>query len=260
MYACRMAYNGIASVGVEFLTTRRLRKLDFDWHNLVWPPPSVGKSGRDAVYAFLEAVKEKSAPLARSRARFVGGGGSGKTTLKTALLLRGGNAHAILRHLRQEMRERIEFKWDEQSLREWVDTDLAREPGFFDQCRLGKGLTGKRWLTYTLHDVIDVFGRSATETARGVVSKMTAVLCFLNPDAFRTTVTASPASWAWLLDTIVESLDRVDALFGSEPPPDEIDYGVLLDLPHGWTEGIELDDTWEEYTLWDFPGQMELYP
>jgi hypothetical protein len=252
-------YNVIATIGVEFLSTRRLHKFGLEWGRLVWPPPSVAKSGPDAVYAFLEAVKEKSAPLARSRAMFVGGGGSGKTTLKTALLLRGDSAHAILRHLRQEMRERIEFKWDEQSLREWVDTDLARDSEFFSQCRRGKGLTGKRWLTYTAQDVIDVFGGSETETARGVIGKMTAVLCFLNPDAFRTTVTASPASWTWLLD-IVESLDRVDDLFGSEPPPANIDYSVLLNLPHVWTEAIELDNTWEEYTLWDFSGQMELYP
>jgi hypothetical protein len=40
-------------------------------------------------------------------------------------------------------------------------------------------------------------------------------------------------------------------------------YSFLLDIPHVWTEGVDLD-LWREakdgYSFWDFAGQMEFLP
>eukprot|EP00040_Diaphanoeca_grandis_P036649 m.234594 g.234594 ORF g.234594 m.234594 type:complete len:1946 (-) comp33657_c0_seq1:271-6108(-) len=36
-------------------------------------------------------------------------------------------------------------------------------------------------------------------------------------------------------------------------------YEVLLDLPKQWTSGIDIG-TWDGFTLWDFAGQLELFP
>jgi len=188
---------------------------------------------------------------------FVGGGGAGKTTLKTALLLRGDRARDVLLQLRQEIRDTISRRWTESDLREWVDTDLARETGFFSLCTRAKGISGESWLRYTHHDIVNVFGAPNNEVSLRVVRKMAAVLCFFNPDAFRS---SSLEPFGWLLDTIEGALDRIDSLFGADPPAPDTAYGALLDIPHVWTEAVELDDSWSEYTLWDFPGQMELYP
>jgi len=83
------------------------------------------------VYDYLEAFKCASAPLTRSRVMFVGAGGAGKTTLKTALLLRGTGAHDVLPHLRTRIIETIETRWGVDDVRGWVDNDLAGKAGFF---------------------------------------------------------------------------------------------------------------------------------
>jgi hypothetical protein len=87
--------NRVTAVGIEFLNFQRLQQFSVDTHMLVWPPPSISQTGLGAVYTFLESAAEKRILLTRSRVMFVGGGGVGKTTLKTALLLRGHGANNV---------------------------------------------------------------------------------------------------------------------------------------------------------------------
>lgn len=147
------------------------------------------------------------------------------------------------------MLETIERKWQEEDLRTWIDEDLAHTPGFFDTCPKAAGLTGKRFLSYSHDDVATVFGESS-ETARRVVEKLVAVLCFLCPTKSRQDAQSLSDSLEWLTLTAESALARIDALFGTDLPgeldlvtnaTDELagvrqSYAALLDIPHVWTE------------------------
>eukprot|EP00035_Acanthoeca_spectabilis_P029759 m.475377 g.475377 ORF g.475377 m.475377 type:complete len:1000 (+) comp38190_c0_seq1:794-3793(+) len=241
----------------------------------------------------MEAAAASGNLLVRSRLMMVGHGGAGKTTLKTALLMSPSDSAATLTTLRCSILETIGKKWTEADLQSWVDTDLAQVSGFFmSNCPEATGITGARWLEYTHADVIRVFGKSESEAAKRVIRKMSSVLCFLFPDRSVETAAAlekqmASTSWSWVVGVVKDALDRSAPHFGdlvgldlpavsdNSPPKftveEKIDppsqtsklqpYGPLLDLPHVWTEGIELE-SWDEagYTVWDMPGQMELYP
>eukprot|EP00035_Acanthoeca_spectabilis_P002405 m.87402 g.87402 ORF g.87402 m.87402 type:complete len:1814 (+) comp11554_c0_seq1:414-5855(+) len=257
----------IRTLGVEFLNTRHVEEVDMTLQNLEWPPPSVTQpwpQSRDAIYRFLESAAASSSPLVRSRIMLLGNGGSGKTTLKTALLLsRSEGGGDSLAGLRQSILERIRCKWKEADVRSWVDNDLAK-PGFFDtHCPLAAGITGARLLEYTTSKVIAVFGASETEHAKRVVDKLVRVLCFLHPERAAESVARDvpPTNWEWITNLMQRALDRLRGTSGSASGSRECHYGALLDIPHVWTEGIALDQ-WKEagFTLWDLPGQMELNP
>jgi hypothetical protein len=247
-------------------------------------------NARNTRYAFLDAVVEESVQLTRTRAMFVGYGGVGKTTLKTALLLRGRDDHGVLAQLRKSIVETIKVKWREPDVRHWVDKDLAQADGFFDHCSKAWGLTGREWLALSLKEVADDFGGDETPLSRRVVSKMSAVLeflrggndepstepfdhlcsaagltkwietaCRLDPrdvDAVR----AQCITGADLAEMIVAhdggtsvlqgfglSRGAIGAIQRTARRAQLASYGALLDIPHVWTEGIELDDRWEEY-------------
>eukprot|EP00035_Acanthoeca_spectabilis_P023759 m.450816 g.450816 ORF g.450816 m.450816 type:complete len:1817 (-) comp20053_c0_seq1:49-5499(-) len=281
-----LAGNPIATIGVEFLHTQSINTVSLNYADLAWPPPSVSsrasRDDRSAIYRFLDSAAASSSLLVRSRLMLVGHGGAGKTTLKTALLM--SSNYSELRKLRESILEIIQTKWLESDMQSWVDVDLAETPGFFkENCPGAVGITGARWLEYRQSQLIAVFGASETETARRVVQKMVEVLCFLQPQMISeaasaelpSTTTAPNKGWEWITGVVLEALERSGHSFGdfvgidnpstsggldhsSQQP---IRYDALLNLPHVWTEGIELE-SWDDagYTVWDLPGQMELYP
>lgn len=319
--------NPIRTLGVEFLHTRDVAKLDLSLESIAWPPESVVSGAtaadRSGIYAFLDSAAASSSLLVRSRLMLLGDGGAGKTTLKTALLLPAsgsdegvprvsapGSEKGCLRdgetvlespvtRIRSTILEVVRVKWREADVRSWVDNDLARSPGFFDmQCPAAAGITGARWLEYTHDDLIAVFGAANTEAARRVVKKMAAVLGFLLPQSVPPVVnepdvqsSASKSEWGWVLGVMSNAVNRAAPFFSdnlgghvpiqrypSETPHEDLcgpdnagaradaateglPYAVLLDMPHVWTEGVELE-RWDEagFTIWDMPGQMELYP
>ena len=123
---------------------------------------------------------------------FVGTGGSGKTTLKTALLLRGTGARDVLPHLRRRIIETIETRWDVDDLRGWVDNDLAHERGFFDSLPLARGMKGKAWLQLTPARIDTIFSSDGSALGKTVAEKMIAVLCFLKPEERRAEADSGP--------------------------------------------------------------------
>ena len=278
--------NPIYSVGVEFLATRRVVDFAFGFATLAWPPPTVSSQGRNAVYAFLDAAYRDCIPLMRSRLMFVGNGGAGKTTLKTALHLQMPTSRSALQELQKARADIVARTWRVADLARWVD-DLAQQQHFFERCQGARGMNGKDFLQCSPVDIARIFGADKSPAARRVVDKMVRVLNFLNPDAtraMREETTAGEDStgslwwWWWpgleraLADTVaalegvdMRSLsagpDGVPALDSTSDNHTLIPYSVLLDIPHVWTEGVELDtEPCEGYTLWDFPGQLEMYP
>eukprot|EP00035_Acanthoeca_spectabilis_P014917 m.293994 g.293994 ORF g.293994 m.293994 type:complete len:729 (+) comp16248_c3_seq1:2490-4676(+) len=105
---------------------------------------------------------------------------------------------------------------------------------------------------------------------------MTEVLCFLQLQRSldSSTLLKPSTGWGWITDVVSNALKESAPHFGdfvgmdnpqssilAESAGHRIRYNALLNLPHVWTEGIELE-SWDdaEYTVWDLPGQMELYP
>eukprot|EP00035_Acanthoeca_spectabilis_P014915 m.293996 g.293996 ORF g.293996 m.293996 type:complete len:304 (+) comp16248_c3_seq1:1505-2416(+) len=86
-----LAGNPIATIGIEFLNTRKITFVSLNYADLAWPPISVASRAvpgdRSILYKFLDSVAANSSLLVRSRLMLVGHGGAGKTTLKTALLM-----------------------------------------------------------------------------------------------------------------------------------------------------------------------------
>jgi Ran GTPase-activating protein (RanGAP) involved in mRNA processing and transport len=263
---CHYYSNCIHRIGIEFLPTRRLAELVFNFDELAWPPPSISQGGRKAaVYDFLEALERASAPLTRSRVMFVGAGGAGKTTLKTALLLRGTGARDVLPHLRARIIETIETRWGVDDVRGWVDNDLAsgEHVGFFDSLPLARGMTGSAFLKLTPARIDAIFGSDRSVLAQTVTEKMIAVLCFLKPELCRAEAESGPPPantwwWASMTNALARSVaslegfdmdESVTSANLAEPAVPEAPYAALLDIPHVWTEGVELDARWESFTL-----------
>lgn len=243
---------------MEFLASRNLRHIGIDYNNLIWPPKSVAFSF-SKVCQFLQAFTETRDQLTRSRVMFVGTAGAGKTTLKTALLLTNRPSRTFS-HLRKAMFERIASRWAKEDVEHWVDVDLANSAGFLkSQCPAAVGIDGRHFLEMSYKDIASVFAAS-----KPIVKKIVGVLAFLTG---KPPPVDEPSGWGWLVDEVVQALARSTAHSGvtdpcpmdEQPLPNK--YAALVDLPHVWTEGIELEK-WEEedITLWDLPGQMELYP
>eukprot|EP00035_Acanthoeca_spectabilis_P035559 m.35303 g.35303 ORF g.35303 m.35303 type:complete len:1697 (+) comp7429_c0_seq1:1540-6630(+) len=250
--------NPIHTVGINFLNSCRLRFFGFDARNLIWPPQSVVDGSVQSVIAFLKNVKLNGAPLTRSRVMFVGDGGCGKTTLKTALLMHGPNQTLqTIQKLRTSVRGVVE-RWVEDDMKEWVD-EIADEVGFFRRCQKARGVTGKLWLEMTVARVADIFAAEDSEHSRQVLLKMVRVLSFLSPDSAN-----APSTDEWWADPASGIFSETMAHLQTIQDPTQYDggsaYSLLRNVPHVWTEAIEVEPQWNGLTLWDFPGQMELYP
>ncbi|EGD74589.1 hypothetical protein PTSG_05954 [Salpingoeca rosetta] len=232
--------NGITHLGPEFLATTNIYQIGFEGNPLVCPPAHIVVHSRAMTYAYLRAVSQGSELLTRSRLVFIGDGGVGKTTLKTALLmLHSADRAHVLNVVRQAIKKAFS-KYTEADFREWVDHDLnpSDQPGFFDQCcQKAKGITGKLWLKSPDDKLRAWFGGDAgTAQAEQIVDRMLQARQFIL--ASGATAPQSPPGQ------------------GDAPP-----FEPLLYMPHVWTEGVEVDH-WDahDFEIWDFAGELEFFP
>ncbi|EGD80539.1 serine/threonine protein kinase [Salpingoeca rosetta] len=198
------------------------------------PPPSIVEAGCPAIYAYLRDVEKGHELLTRSRLVFIGDGGVGKTTLKTALLmLHDIDRFDVLKEVRSTLKSSFQ-KYTEADFRQWVDHDLAHRDGFFDEeCPRAKGITGKLWLKSTDDQLQQWFGSANTPASEDVVQRMLQAKRFLLSKGSKSSSSKDSGS----------------------------PFQQLLHMPHVWTEGIDVDH-WikHAFDLWDFAGQLEFFP
>ena len=251
------------------------------------------KQGEAAAVEFLRAVHDNPINVTRSRLLLIGDGGAGKTTLKAALQL-SRDTQVIRRavHVQCEGGMRA---WDTLQLRTWV-SELTGRP--VDSCTcVPEGLGGSGFLDCNLERLVDICPAGRDD----VLQRMQRVHRFLNTRLDHGTDIASfdtPRLARWLAETvqltpdtvakIVEqkytgktllrlqargeqdkmkadcqlTRDELDDVFDGMPSDcTQSAYQFLLDIPHVWTEGVELE-YWAEadYSIWDFAGQMEYFP
>jgi GTPase SAR1 family protein len=311
---------------------------------LIFPPAAVlGTDGHDAgeiathtweAFGFMEATEQSATQLTRDRLMLIGDGGSGKTTLKTALLWSPATAERV----RMETKRKL-GAWTPSHVRQWILEISDGHDELADKFSGGK-ISGTVLLALNVSDVAEL----CKGTHRNdVVDKIARMIALLNAHsatsaaaAAAPTAAAPPpvqpvAEVSVVLDTlhtptafvewlrcglgtslsadVAEALEENDitgdvasemtetdwekvvpqATFGVRRkilkriatclaatkqlkipaqgqasviiPRNTLSYAPLLDLPHVWTVGIEVE-SWTDggYELWDFAGQLEYYP
>ncbi|EGD75156.1 hypothetical protein PTSG_06810 [Salpingoeca rosetta] len=239
---------GITVLTTDFLHTEHIPNIRFGFDPIAYPPPSIITFGRPAIYAYLRDVQRGHELLTRSRLVFIGDGGVGKTTLKTALLmLHNKSKHRTKLLKKVQGAAKAAFKhYTEADFRHWIDKDLAQQDGFFDKHFLdARDVTGDDFLTCSKQELKDTIfcSESRGQAVKRVQRKLADVHRFL------------------LAEDVTLHL--------SQRRP----FQLLLQIPHVWTEGVHVDE-WRiskthheddptsttRFDLWDFAGQLEFFP
>mgnify|MGYP003341301005 CR=1 FL=1 len=277
-----LSYNNIITLPTSMHRLSQLQEVDLDNNPLQVPPQSVAIQGWSAVRQFLADLEKGSQCVSRNRIMLVGDGGSGKTTLKYALMLHSSMADQ--QSLRQQVNDHISQLWTTSApVKQWV-----REIGGSEETTERIGVlvpSGARDLVQLSPSAI----KEACGSNVAVADRLMQCVQFLQPPperlpssaeevrdwlkgqdaarglglpaSFYEAIVAQKINFAALLKLTEVHLERLDlTAFGDRlnvmdlisslrqeaasrsSSPSSHPYRPLLAIPHVWTEGIDTQE------------------